>query len=257
MSPDAVDWRRQLVAPERLTVCSYSAFEPVTFGDGDGFEADLLRAVARRLGIAVRFLPTVEFDGIWRRPLERPRWCDLASGGLSSTQPRIDEGVVFTRPHYANRQTLLVRTDDFERGLRDYTDFDDRVHVIGVVPGTTGETFAWQRAREANKDERRLVRGYPSEDELIAALRTKAIDAIARGAPGNLFQASRDSAFTVTAYRDFGEGFAFAMDPTSDALREVISQTVNGVTRGGAIGLEQWLADNGAFQVNGPSALPA
>jgi ABC-type amino acid transport substrate-binding protein len=257
VSSTPVDWRRQLVAAEELTICSYSAFEPVTFGDGDGFEGDLLRAVAGRLGLAVRFLPTAEFDGIWRRPLERPRWCDLAAGGLSSTEARIREGVLFTRPHYANRQTLLVRTHDFERGLRDYPDFDDRTHVIGVVPGTTGETFAWQRAREANKDEARLVRGYPSEDELIVALRSKAIDAIARGAPGNLFQASKDSTFTVTAYRDFGEGFAFAMDPTSGALREVISQTVHGVTRGGAIGLEQWLADHSAFQVNGASALPA
>lgn len=256
MSEDGGDWRAELVAAGALTVCSYSAFDPVIYGEGEGFEADLLRAVAAWLGVGVRFLPTAEFGGIWKRPLERPRWCDLASGGLSSTPARMAEGVAFTRPHYANRQTLLVRTDDFAGGLRGYEDFDDRTRVIGVVPGTTGEIFALQRAREAGKNVARMVRGYPSEDELLEALRAKVIDAIARGAPGNLHQASRDGAFTVTAFRDFGERFAFAMDPESDALREALDRAIGAVTRDGATGLEQWIADRGVFR-RGGAPLPA
>lgn len=249
------EWRDDLAASGALTVYSYNAFEPVIYDEGKGFEADLLRAVATKLGLAARFEPTAEFDGMWRRVLERPISCDLASGGFSDTPQRRAEGVAFTVPHYKNVQTLLVRASD-ATSLRDYADFDDARQVIGVVPGTTGEIFARQRASEAGRDPARLVRGLPTELELVRALRDGSIDAIARGAPGNLYQASLSADVAVVAFRDFGERFAFAADPARPRLLTAIDEAIRSVTKDGRVSLEDWLGNPNVFGSRTAGAVP-
>jgi hypothetical protein len=32
--------------PKVLTICSYREFEPIIYGEGKGYEADILRAIA-------------------------------------------------------------------------------------------------------------------------------------------------------------------------------------------------------------------
>jgi len=206
-------------------VCSYAHFEPVIHGDGHGIEADLLRAVGARLGLGLRFIAVDEFDGIWRSVLESPAWCDVAAGGLSATPERLADGVAFTTPHYRNLQSLLVRDADRAR-IRDYADLLAGVDRVGVVPGTTGEQFAIVRAREAGKDAAALIIGMDTEEELLAALRDRRISAIARGVPGNDHQAAADPSLSVTARRDFGEGFAFAIDPRKMRLREQLDRAL-------------------------------
>jgi len=152
-------------------------------------------------------------------------------------------------------QTLLVRTAD-AAVLRDYADFDDKRHVIGVVPGTTGEIFARQRAGEAGRDPARLVRGLPTELELVRALRDGTIDAIARGAPGNLYQASLSPDVAAVAFRDFGERFAFAADPARPRLLAAIDEAVRSVTRDGRLSLEDWLGDPNVFGSRTAGAVP-
>lgn len=221
---DPAGWIEELVTRGTLTVCSYAYFEPMIHGDGQGIEADLLREVARRLEVAIRFVPVETFDGIWLRVLDDPASCDLAAGGLSATEARIADGVAFTAPHYRNLQSLLIRKADQGR-IQDYPDLDEN-DIVGVVPGTTGERYAVARATEAGKRPDRLIRGYPSEDELVPALQRGEIAAVARGVPGNEHQAALDPALAVTARRDFGERFAFAIHPRNRRLRERIDATL-------------------------------
>lgn len=221
-------WKAELVDADILTVCSYEFFVPMIHGDGQGLEADLLRAIATHLGLAIRFRPVAIFDGIWRRVLDEPATCDLAAGGLSATAARVADGVAFTTPHYRNLQSLLIRGADRDR-IHDYDDLDEERDIVGVVPGTTGEQYAILRATEAEKRPERLIRGYPSEDDLVPALRAGEITAIARGVPGNLHQAELDPALAVTARRDFGERFSFAIHPRNARLRARIDAALGAI----------------------------
>src|SRR5262249_30316880 len=156
--PDSTAWRAELRVPGVLSVCSYTAFEPMTHGDGKGFEADLLRAAARVLEISVRFHPTDVYEQICMRAFEGTPPCDVVSGGRSARAARRAEGVAFSRPHSRNLQTLLVRADD---PIRDYADLR-AAEVIGVVPGSTGKLFALERAREVGLDPARCIKDYPT-----------------------------------------------------------------------------------------------
>lgn len=50
--PAAAGIPPDLRTPGTLSVCSYRHFTPIAYGDDEGYEADLLRAVAAALGRA-------------------------------------------------------------------------------------------------------------------------------------------------------------------------------------------------------------
>lgn len=237
----------ELVQKGVLTVCAYDAFEPVVYGNGLGYESDLLRAVAKKMGLQIRFLPISRFEGLWLRPVDKNPHCDLAAGGLSITKSRILDGAGFTAPHFKILQSLLVRKEDYEKGLKDYANFKEGKNVIGVVPGSTGKDFAIERAIEAHLNVAKTIKDYPSEVELLLALQKGEISAIARGTPGNFFQAAKNGQWVVTALRDFGEEFAFAVNPAKKELLRGLNSNIKRITQQGKIGLQEWLKNNKVF----------
>jgi hypothetical protein len=237
----------ELIKPGQLTICSYNAFEPEIYGEGQGFEADLLRSIAKRLQLKIQFVPISDYVGIWKLPLASQPQCDLVAGGLSKTPEREKDGVMFSHSFYHIQQSLLVRTADYRQGLRRYEDFVEGKQIIGVVPGTTGKEYAVQQVLEMKKDPKKLLKDYPSEKELLVALQKGEIQAIARGTPGNLFQASKNSEFTITGLRDFQEQFAFALNPKSKNLIKKVNELIPLATHRGVVGLEQWLKDPSRF----------
>ncbi|MFO1539244.1 MAG: substrate-binding periplasmic protein [Chloroflexota bacterium] len=230
-----------------LAVCSYRHFAPVSFGEGEGYEADLVRAIAAVWGVAVSFTPIETFDGIWLTPSDPALGCDLAIGGITPTEARIEQGATFSPLTARYAQTLLVRRADVDSGrIAGYPSFAGTDMVIGVVPGTTGEEYGRIRAAEAGLAET-AIRTYPSEDELLVALAAGEIDAIARGEIGNRYQESIDPSVVTVDPRDFGDGFGFALDPANPDLIAAIAATLGLVTADGTIGFADWLADPGIF----------
>ncbi len=140
-SGSPASWAPALRTPGTLGVCSYAHFAPVSYGDGRGYEPDLLRAVAERWNVEVSFRPVEEFGGIWLAPSNPALGCDLAVGGITPTEQRVREGAVFGPTTARFAQSLLVRTADYESGrITGYRSFAGTAMVIGVVPGTTGES---------------------------------------------------------------------------------------------------------------------
>jgi len=223
-----------------LTVCAYAHFTPISYGVGQGYEADLLRAVARRWGVQPAFIPIEVFDGIWLAPVGPDPGCDVAIGGISPTAEREAQGAVFGPRTASFAQSLLVRKQDFDSGrVTGFPSFAGTSMVIGVVPGTTGAMYARQRADEASLPAT-VLREYPSEDELLPALKAGEIQAIARGEIGNRYQQQLDPALLTIDLRDFGEGFAMALDPANATLPDALSRTLIEVSDGGAVGYPQW-----------------
>lgn len=228
-----------------LAVCNYTQFAPISYGLGQGYEPDLLRAVAGRWGVKVRFIPVDQFDGIWH--VHSRHGCDVAVGGITPTLERAGQGAVFTPVTASFAQSLLVRRADYDGGrVTGYRSFVGANMTIGVVPGTTGESFAWLRGADVGLP-RQVFRQFAGENQLIAALKRGEIAAIARGEIGNLYQQARDPFLVTVDRRDFGEGFAMSVDPGNIGLQRQLAEALLLITKNGKIGFLQWINNPGIF----------
>ncbi len=119
------------------TDATYPPFETVSTSDGTvvGFDADLMRAIADRLGARAEFV-VVPFDGILAA-LNSGKY-DVVISAMTITPDRSRQ-VLFSEPYYAAGQSICVRSDGGIRGIADLPG-----HRLGVQLGTTGERLAKQ-----------------------------------------------------------------------------------------------------------------
>jgi ABC-type amino acid transport substrate-binding protein len=169
--------------------------------------------------------------------------CDAAVAGITPTQARKDEGAIFSSTTATFAQSLLVRRSDYESGrIVGYKSFAGTKMIIVVVPGTTGETFAWLRGKEVGLPGS-VFRQYAGENELLLALKSGEIDAIARGEIGNRYRQGLDHSVLTIDLRDFGEDFAMSIDPTNVDLQKHLAEALKLATKDGALDFRQW-SDN-------------
>ena len=227
--------------PGVLNVISYSEFTPISYGvNGEGYEGDLLRAVAKLWNMKIKFHPESTYEGLWRLPSKSYTIADLSTGGMTPSDYRIKQGALFSIGTTSFDQSLLVRKEDYKSGLIvSYQSFKKNNLKIGVVPGTTGELYAHLRAKENNLSSNVFVQ-YASELELLPALLNGRIDAIARGEIGNKYQASKNKKLIAIAKKSFGENFAFAIDSSNKILANNLNQAIRQITNNGKIAYLQW-----------------
>ncbi len=225
--------------PGVLNVISYSEFKPISYGErGEGYEGDLLRAVAKLWNIDIQFYPESIYEGLWCLPSKKYTIADIAMGGMTPSNSRIKQGALFSIGTTSFDQSLLVRKKDYKSGrIVSYQSFKKNNLKIGVVPGTTGEFYAHLRAKENRLPSNVFVQ-YASESELLPALLNGKVDAIARGEIGNKYQESKNKELVTIAKKSFGEYFAFA---TSDnTLTDNLNRAIRKITNNGKITYSQW-----------------
>jgi ABC-type amino acid transport substrate-binding protein len=159
-------------------------------------------------------------------------------------------GAVFSKSTTPFSQSLLVRRDDVASGrITSYASFAKSGMTIGVVPGTTGENFARQIAKERGVPSSAFV-SIPDEQKLIRALLDKKIDAIARGEIGNDYQVSLHKQLLTIERRDFGEAFALAVNPHKPKLVADLNNAIDIVTHQGALSFKAWLKNPQVFDMS-------
>lgn len=231
---------KELKTPGVLSIISYSEFTPISYGKGQGYEADLLRAIAKLWRVKIKFQPENVYQGLWYLPSRTYSNADISIGGMSISRDRIQQGATFSTPTIYFKQSLLVRNEDYQSGkIVSYDSFKGKHLKIGVVPGTTGEQFAVLRAKESGLASYQIVR-YPSEQQLLPALQKKEIDAIGRGEIGNEFQAAKNKNFVTIAKRNFHEGFSFAVNSQNPNLLAELNQAITYLTDHGKITYADW-----------------
>jgi ABC-type amino acid transport substrate-binding protein len=231
-----------------LSVCFYTEFKPVSYGNDQGYEADLLRAIAKLWQVKVAFYPENTYEGLWLLPTKQHSPCDIAAGGITPASYRIKEGASFTRSTMFFDQSLLVRKKDHETGhITSFRSFKNTNMKIGVVPGTTGEKYAIIRAK-ANKLPLTVFVQYESESNLLPALIRGDIDAIARGELGNEYQVSLNKDLITIAKQNFKDSFAFAIDASANKpLLDHLNEAIRMVTDDGKISYRQWINNPNVF----------
>lgn len=227
--------------PGVLNVIYYSEFTPISYGvNGEGYEGDLLRAIAKLWNLEIKFHSESLYEGLWLLPSKSYTVADISMGGMTPSKARIKQGSLFSMGTTAFSQSLLVRKKDYQSGqIVSYQSFKKGNHKIGVVPGTTGELYAHLRAQENNLPRHVFVQ-YASESELLPALMKGQIDAIARGEIGNTYQESINKELTTIAQKSFGEHFAFAIDRSNKELVNNLNQAIQKITNNGKITYLEW-----------------
>jgi polar amino acid transport system substrate-binding protein len=204
----------RLVAAGALTVCSDIPYPPFEYTDKSaggeqltGFDIELVRALASRLGLRADF-KTTPFDAII--PSLAAGNCDMVASATTITDERRQK-VAFTQPYFDADQSLLVRAADKDR----YPQLSDLAgKTIGVQSGTTGETYA-----KANTPAGATIKDFPGADDLFNALSSGDIDAVLQDFPVNKHRALKaPDAFAVTATFKTGEQYGFAVAKDNPSL---------------------------------------
>ena len=139
---DAAEASYALVEDGTITVASDLANAPLDFvdektGEAQGFEIDLINAVADKLGLECEVLPAMKFDTIV--PLiEQGGKADVGVSNITITDARMEQ-VDFTDSYMDSNQGLVTLAAD-----ADVT--EDELNVegtkIAVQAGTTGASWA-------------------------------------------------------------------------------------------------------------------
>lgn len=216
-----------LVKDGKLTVCSdipYAPFEFEEKGELKGIDVDLMKAIAKDLGLEATFRDT-DFDGIFASLAAGN--CDVIASSVSITEER-KKANDFTDGYFEIQQSLLVRKGD-ETKYKDFASLKGK--TIGVQSETTGADFAKGEASKAGVE----VKEFTGADELFTALKAKQIDGIVQDFPINSYNAETTGESVVSTTFESGtpEQYGFVVPKNRPKLLKAIDDSLAGLRSGG------------------------
>ena len=204
----------ETIRPGTLTVGSdipYPPFEQGRAPDYDGFDIELINAIAEKLELDTQIKDT-PFDTIFR-DLAQNKF-DVVISGSTITDER-ERAIDFGDPYFLAEQSLLVQEDSDIQTIEDLAG-----ETVGVQKGTTGETYLKEEAPEAT------VRSYGELDDAYNALVAGQVAAVMFDLPGNQEAARTKDGLEVRETYDTGEEFGIAYQEDADALREAANKAL-------------------------------
>ncbi len=214
-------------------------YPPLAFkADGklQGVEADFAQALQKELQRPVTLVELGWEDLI---PALVDGRIDVIMSGMSITVER-EKSAAFAYPYMASGQMALIRAADYDR-LRNQSLMADPGIRVGFQSHTTGENYARAELPKAQ------LRGFPSLDDGIAALRNGDIDYFVYDAPvvwGIHGQGNKQSTDLKGLYRFLTEEqLAWAVRKDDTKLRAHLSNIVKRWRLNGFIQsvLDRWI----------------
>ena len=134
-----------------LLVGTTGDYRPLSFREPEtglywGFAIELAEAMAKRMGVAVEFVPT-SWPTLTADVQAEPQLFDMAMGGITITETRCAT-MLMSEGYLANGKTILCRTEDTVR-FRSLEDIDRPEVRVMVNPGGLNEQFAHQHLTHA------------------------------------------------------------------------------------------------------------
>jgi ABC-type amino acid transport substrate-binding protein len=204
-----------LLSEGSLTVGSdipYPPFEQGNAPDYEGFDIDLINAVADEMGLETEIVDA-PFDVILQGGQGR---FDLSIAATTITPAR-ENRVDFSDPYFEAEQSLLVQAGGDVASLDDIT----ADSVVGAQDGTTGETYA-----EENTDAE--VRPFPEIDDAYNALASGQVDAVLNDLPSTTAAVENNPDLEVAETFPTDELYGIVLpqgsslvDPVNEALQTV------------------------------------
>ena len=206
----------------------YPPFEQGDPPDYEGFDIDLINAVAEKMGLETQ-IEDAPFDLI------------LTGGGgqfdlsISATTitPARENRVDFSDPYFISSQGLLVAEDSDIASIEDITSDT----IVGAEDGTTGETYANENS-EAGE-----VRGFPAVDDAFNALSVGQVDAVVADGPVVEKAAEDKEGLEVVEIFPTDEQYGIVFPEGSEDLVEAVNEALQEVKDDGTLDdlYEEWI----------------
>ena len=163
-----------LVEEGKLTVAAsldFPPFENLVDGQAEGFEVDLMTAIAEKLGLEINYLPTMKFDTIIPA-ITAGGTADVGVSGFTIT-PEREEEVDFSTPICDTNQCIVVLKGSDIAGSADLSG-----KTIGGQSGTTGIDWANENVPDAAE-----VVTFDEYTAVFAALQSGQVEAVVLDKP--------------------------------------------------------------------------
>lgn len=210
-----------------LKVGTDATFPPFEFkneqGEYDGFDIDLIHAVAEELGVEkVEFVDT-EFKGLI--PGLQAKHFDVIASAMYITEER-RETIEFSDPYFPGGLSIMVKKDNDE--IQSIEDLKGK--KVSVQIGTKSLTFLNENYPEIETLE------FEKNVEMFMALETGRADAVVTGRPAALVYAKESGNVKVLDQELTEELYGYGIRKEDEDLREEINKAL------------KTLRDNGEYQ---------
>jgi len=201
-------------------------FAPMGFRDNDGnlvgFDVDLAKEVASRLGVDVVFQP-IDWDS---KVLElNSGSIDMIWNGLTITDARLEE-MCFSNPYIANTQMIMIKSGSSIDTINDLIG-----KKVGVQISSASESAVDENALSSQFDE---VIKYDTFNLALLELQNGTIDAVVIDEIMGRYIMSQSVGDYAVASENFGSeeyGVGFRLESTD--IRDMINQTLQDMINDG------------------------
>ncbi|GLZ86059.1 ABC transporter [Metapseudomonas resinovorans] len=182
-------------------------------GEIIGFEVDLLKAMAKAMGVKLELVST-SYDGII--PALLTDKFDMIGSGMTLTQER-NLRINFSEPFIVVGQTLLIRKE-LQGEIKSYKDLNDAKYRITSKIGTTGEMVAKKLISKAQ------YHGFDNEQEAVMDVVNGKADAFIYDAPYNVVAVNKAGAGKLVFLEE-----PFTFEPLAYGLKKGDYDSINWV----------------------------
>ncbi|RCW40916.1 MULTISPECIES: amino acid ABC transporter substrate-binding protein [unclassified Halanaerobium] len=216
------------------------SFPPMGFRSEDGeivgFDIDLAREVADRMGVELELKP-VEWDGVILSL--KNGMIDVIWNGLTIT-PEREKSIDFSRPYIANRQIIIVQ-DDSE--IKNKSDLAGK--VVGIQLGSSSVT-AVESEPEVLESFKEL-RKFSNNTEALLDLQSGRVDAVVVDEiVGRYYMSKRPGQFKVLEENFGREEYGIGVRDGADSFRKALNETLEEMIEDGTAAeiSEKWFGED-------------
>ena len=192
-------------------------------GDTVGFEVDLVKEVAKRMGYDDVQIENIPFNGLFSA-VQSGR-IDAAISSITITKKRL-ESVSFAQPYYDSDQSLSATTASGIKGLKDLSG-----KTVGVDTGSTGDIYASEHQKEYGVSE---IRRFEGLAPAMLDLGNGGIDAYISDIPAVAYYIKDKPQFAVVERIKTGEQYSIMFNKDSPLAKEA-SEAITALKKEGFV----------------------
>jgi len=205
-----------LVEPGVLIAGSDTSFPPFESMNGDvaeGFDVDLVAAIAKQMGIESKFQPE-GFDTLIPTLVAGGKF-DIIASGMTITDERKQE-IDFTDPYIDSNQSIAMKT-----GATFTSEADLAGKKVGCQAGTTGLDWAKENIKDAQIVE------FKTATDALAALQAGNVDAVVNDLPVTAALVKDPSkGLSIVKEVPTGEQYGFGVSKDNPELTKAMNEAL-------------------------------
>jgi polar amino acid transport system substrate-binding protein len=215
----------KLATPGELTVGSDLDFPPMEKLNGsqpEGFDVELMTAIAKEMGLKINYLPPQKFDAL--PALVNAGKFDVIASSMTINDER-KKLLVFSDPYFDSNQSIAMK-----EGSTYAAPADLKGKKIGVQSGTTGEQWATENLKPAGA----TVVPFSKTSEAFAALQAGNVAAVVNDLPITAdIVKDKTKKLAIVKQIPTGEQYGFGIAQNNAGLATAINDALKKVKASG------------------------